>query len=282
LSGPYRVVPWPAPGQKIPDCGRHEVMAVSADDRAGRVYVFQRSPTYPMLVFDHDGQYLSSWGRGRFTEPHGCRVAPDGSVWLTDNGDHRVLRFTGDGRLLRSWGVRGVAGNDARHFNRPADVAFGPAGDIYIADGYGNARVVRLAADGSFVQAWGRHGTGPSEFHLVHTIAVDGAGLVYVGDRENRRIQIFTSDGRFLREWTAVGYPFGLAFLPGQRRLVVADGVADTLSIYDLAGRRLARWGGTGSAPGKMRRAHLCATDAAGAIYVAEVKNHRVQKFVPA
>ena len=272
---------WPLPGRHIPDYGSQEVMAVSADDRADRVYVFQRSPDHPVLVFTRDGRFLSSWGAGLFTAPHGCRVAPDGSVWLTDNGDHRVLRFTGDGKLLRVWGVRGRAGNDATHFNRPADVAFAPSGDIYIADGYGNARVVRLSPAGQFVQAWGRHGNGRSEFHLVHSVAVGGDGRVYVGDRENRRIQVFTPDGRYLTVWTDVGFPFGLAFLPGSRQLVVADGVADTLGIYDLHGKRIARWGGTGHAPGKMRRAHLCCTDATGSIYVAEVKNHRVQKFVP-
>ena len=280
LNAPYHVVPWPLPHQVIPDYGTYQVMAVSADDRNDRVYICQQSPRCPILVFNRAGRLLETWGAGRFSAPHGCRVAPDGSVWITDNTDHRVMRFTSDGKLLHTWGVRGVGGADETHFNRPADVAFGPAGDVYVADGYGNARVVRLGADGKFVRAWGRHGTGRSEFHLVHSVAVDASGLVYVADRENQRIQIFTSDGKYVNAWHNVGYPFGLAFLPGAARLAVADGVANTLSLYDLAGHRLARWGGTGSASGKMRRAHLCCTDSAGAIYVAEVKNRRVQKFV--
>src|SRR5436190_15243210 len=192
----YRVEPgWPAGAREAPDYGTAAVSALTTD-RDGRVYVFQRA-THPLLVFDRDGKYLRAWGAGLFTNPHGCRIDPEGNLWLTDNSDHRVMKFTTDGKLLASFGVKNEPGEDAAHFNRPADVAFGPEGDIYIADGYGNSRVVRLSHDGKFLGAWGKKGTGEGEFNLPHSVAVDAQGRVYVADRENARIQVFTPEGKF-------------------------------------------------------------------------------------
>lgn len=246
----------------------------------GRIYLAQNSRAYPVLVFDRAGRFLTSWGAGQFTAPHGCRIGPDGSVWLTDNADHRVLKFTPNGRLLAAFGVRGKPGADASHFNRPADIAFGPDGTVYVADGYGNARVVRLSPEGRYLGAWGRHGTGRGEFHLVHGVVVAADGRVYVADRDNQRLQIFTPTGRCLAEWDHVGTPFGLALTPDRRRLFVADGIANTIRLYDLTGRLLTHWGGTGSAPGQFRRAHLCGVDSTdGALYVTEVYGRRMQKF---
>lgn len=255
---------------------------MACDPRTNRVFAFQFSPAHPVLVFDRQGHFLSSWGGGFFTMPHGCRIHPQtGELWLTDDGDHRVLRFSQTGKLLATYGVKNEPGNDATHFNRPADVAFAPDGSVYVADGYGNSRVVHLDVNGRFIRAWGTQGTGKSQFHLVHSVTVDKAGMVYVADRENARIQIFTANGVWLKEWRTVGHPFGLAWTPAQN-LVVCDGIRDTVSIYDRQGKRLSRWGGTGTAPGKLRRAHLVDVDReTGAIYVAEVKGRRVQKFVP-
>ena len=278
----YRPVPWPRPdaARAAPDYGRVEVRGVATDGR--QVYVFQYSAAHPLLVFTPDGRYVGSWGGGLFTMPHGCRVEPHtGNLWLTDDGDHRVLVFTPGGRLIATYGVRGVAGNDSRHFNRPADVAFAPDGSVYVADGYGNARVVHLSAAGKFIGAWGRHGTGRGEFHLVHSVAVGRDGRVYVADRENARLQVFSASGTYLTEWRQAGHPFGLDWTPSGD-LVICDGVADTVSVYNTSGKRQTRWGGTGSAPGKFRRAHLLSVEqATGAIYVTEVKGRRVQKFTP-
>jgi DNA-binding beta-propeller fold protein YncE len=276
----YRPVKdWPVQGGRgVPDYGKGMVVGV-ATDRQGKVYVFQRT-SHPLLVFDREGHFLRSWGKGIFTSPHGCRIDPSGNLWLTDTGDHRVMQFTTDGRLLRTYGVKKRPGGDATHFHGPADVAFGSRGDIYIADGYGNSRIVHLSSAGRYLGAWGRRGSRPGEFHLVHSLAVDASGRVYVADRENARIQVFAADGRFLTQWRKVGKPFGLYLTPDQR-LFVADGRANTIHIYDLEGRILARWGGTGSASGKMRRAHLLCVDDQAAVYVAEVNGRRIQKFVP-
>jgi DNA-binding beta-propeller fold protein YncE len=254
------------------------VVGVATNGR-GEVFVFQRTP-HPVLVFDRDGRYLRTWGHGLFALPHGCRFDPQGNLWLTDVGRHQVFKYSAEGKRLATWGVQNRPGSDATHFNQPADVAFGPNGDVYIADGYGNARIVHLDASGRYRNAWGRRGTAPGEFRLVHSVAVDARGRVYVVDRNNARIQVFTAEGRFLSAWTHVGHPFGLFLTPDQR-LFVADGIADTISIYSLTGKRLAQWGSTGSAVGKMRRAHLLCVDDQGAVYVAEVNGRRVQKFSP-
>lgn len=277
----YRqVLDWPLRnGRQAPDYGTAAVMGVAVD-AAGRVYVLQRA-VHPVLVFDRDGHFLRSWGQGLFTAPHGCRIDPQGSLWLTDTGDHQVMRFTTGGRLLATYGTRNRPGRDQTHFNQPADIAFGPSGDIYIADGYGNARVVRLSASGKYLGAWGRRGTGPGEFRLVHSIAVDASGHVYVVDRANARIQVFSPEGRFLTQWRHIGHPFGL-YLTRDQKLFVADGIANAVSIYTLQGKRLARWGGARAPSGPMRRAHLLTVDDTGAVYVAEVEGKRVRKFLPA
>jgi DNA-binding beta-propeller fold protein YncE len=279
-DGPrYRPVPWPAAGTAAPDYATAAVTAAAVGPR-GEVFVFQRA-AHPVLVFSSDGRYLRSWGdQGTFTNPHGCRFDPSGNLWLTDNADHRVMKYRPDGKLLATYGVRGEAGEDATHFNKPADVGFGPGGEIYIADGYGNSRVVRLDRDGRYLGAWGKKGAGEGEFNLPHSVVVDRQGKVYVADRENERIQIFDREGKFLRRWRNVGKPFGL-YMTAQQRLFVSDGRDHTISVYDLDGHRLARWGGSGAEPGQMNLPHLLAVDEQGAVYVAEVNGKRVQKFVP-
>ena len=267
----HRVEGWPAAG--APEYGTIAVSAVTVD-AAGQTYVFQRAP-HPVLVFDRDGKYLQSWGAGLFTHPHGCRVDPDGNLWVTDDSDHRVMKFTTEGKLLATFGVRNQRGVDSTHFNRPTDVAFAPSGDVYISDGYGNSRGVRLSHDGKFLGSWGRRGAGEGEFDLPHSVAVDAAGKVYVADRENARIQIFTPDGKFLAQWEDVGHPYGLA-LARDQQLFVTDGIANTVSLWSHDHRLRARWGG----PGQMAMPHLLCVDDRGAVYVAEVNGKRVAKYV--
>jgi DNA-binding beta-propeller fold protein YncE len=181
------------------------VSSVAVDEN-NEVYVFQRGRTADaLIVFNAEGKYLRSWGKGMFTNEHGLRIDPDGNVWVTDNGDHRVMKFNKKGELLLSLGEKGVSGDDQKHFYRPADIAFAPTGEVYIADGYGNARVMKITKDGKYISEWGKHGTGPSEFNIVHSVAVDSKGAVYVSDRENNRIQIFDPNGKYLREWNHLG-----------------------------------------------------------------------------
>ncbi len=214
------------------------VSAVAADP-AGRVYVFQRGEVAdPIVVFDEKGKYLRSWGRGMFGNEHGLRLDRNNNVWVTDNGDHQVMKFTNEGRLLLTLGVKGEAGDDEKHFGRPADIAFAPNGDFYVADGYGNARVVKFSPEGKYLTAWGKHGTGPSEFNIVHSVAVDSQGTVYVSDRENNRIQIFDPNGKFLRRWTHLGATQNIFITPEDQMWIITHRNNIENITYDtLAGR---------------------------------------------
>jgi DNA-binding beta-propeller fold protein YncE len=217
--------------------GRVSSVAVN---RAGEVFVFHRgNRADPVVVFDGKGRYLRSFGKGGFTNPHGMRCDRDGNLWVTDNGDHRVLKYTASGELLLSLGVKGTAGTDDRTFNRPTDIAFSPAGDfVYVSDGYGNSRVVKLTAAGKYVTAWGTRGTGPGEFNTPHSIAVDSKGTVYVSDRENNRIQIFDANGKFLRQWTHLGATQNIFVTPQDEMWIIThrDNI-ENLTYDTLAGR---------------------------------------------
>src|SRR5262249_8024461 len=185
-------------------------------DSQDRVYVFARGPR-PVLVFERDGTPVTSWGAGVFVRPHGLFVGPDDTVWCTDDHDHTVRAFTREGRLLRTLGTSrrpsdtGATSIDSRTIRRagppfhyPPTLAVGPGGDLYVSDGYGNARVHRFAPDGRLLQSWGEPGSGPGQFHVPHGLAVDQDGTVYVADRENSRLQLFTAGGVYRGEWTDV------------------------------------------------------------------------------
>jgi DNA-binding beta-propeller fold protein YncE len=163
-------------------------------------------------------------------------------------------------------------------FNRPTDVAFGRNGEIYVADGYGNSRVVKFDRDGNFIKAWGKYGTGEGEFNLPHSIVIDNEGRVYVADRENQRIQIFDADGHFLRQWTGIGYPYGLWISPDQHIWMV-DGAYDRVVELDQNGKILGAFGEPGHKPGQMAWAHFMAIGPDRTIYLADVLNWRFQVF---
>ena len=271
----YRVVAgWP----RVPADVKLGPVSAVATDAADRVYVAHRGPQ-PVLVFDRDGTFLRSWGHEAVKTPHGLRIDPAGNVWLTDIGNHLVLKFDTDGKLLLSLGKAGEAGADADHFDRPTDVAFAPAGEFYVTDGYGNARVLKYSRDGKLLKQWGKKGNREGEFNLPHAICLDPKGRVYVGDRENNRVQVFDADGRFLHQWKEGGAPYGL-FLAGDR-LFVADGRTDWVKVLGPDGKVLGRFGETGTGPGQFQLPHMLCVDSKGAVYVAEVNGKRVQKFVP-
>ena len=211
-----------------------------ATDAKGEVYVFQRGPKAdPIVVFDEKGKYLRSWGKGMFGNPHGMRVDRQGNVWVTDNGDHQVMKFTRDGKLLLTLGVKGTKGTDPKTFNRPTDLAFSPDDKhFYVSDGYGNSRVVKFTMDGKYVLDWGKPGTGPSQFNTPHSIAVSAKGNVYVSDRENNRIQIFDANGKFLKEWKHLGATQNLFITPQQELWIIThrDNI-ENLTYDTLAGR---------------------------------------------
>lgn len=270
----YRAVAgWPT----LPDSVKLGPVSAVATDAADNVYVFHRAKN-PVLVFSKDGKFLRSWGDGLVKTAHGLRVDRDGNVWTTDIGSHLVMKFDPQGKVLLTLGKKDEAGDTPDKFNKPTDVAVSASGDFYVADGYGNSRVVKFAKDGKYLKEWGKKGAGEGEFNLPHAVFVDAKGRVHVGDRENNRVQVFDADGKFITQWKETGAPFGLA-LTNDERVLVADGRAHVVNVLNLDGKALGRWGQKGAEPGQLNLPHWIGVDSQRAVYVAEVTGQRVQKF---
>jgi hypothetical protein len=209
-------------------------------DKAGEVYVFHRGKKAdPIVVFDAKGKYLRSWGRDMFGNAHGMRTDSNGNIWVTDNGNHQVMQFTRDGKLLLTLGVKGKPGTDDKTFNRPTDIAFSPDGrHFYVSDGYGNSRVVKFTKEGKYVSTWGKRGKAPGEFNTPHSIAIDSKGRVFVSDRENNRIQVFTANGEFLKQFTHLGATQNMFITPKDEMWIIThrDNI-ENITYDTLAGR---------------------------------------------
>ena len=270
-----------------------------AIDAHGHVLVLHRG-AHPILEFESGGKFVRSWGDGMFSEgkvvaiapsdrvpggsgysavygPAGCdscgahsvRVDPDGNVWAVDATGHVVYKMNPQGKVIMRLGQQGVSGIGPNNFNLPTDVAFAPNGDVYVSDGYGNPRVVKYSRDGKYLLQWGSRGTGPGQFQLPHNVAVDGQGRVYVTDRDNRRIEVFDSTGKFLNQWPDIGGVSAIRITKDQR--IWTGGV-----LRDLGGKVLgklpAEVGGAGGV-------HGIAVSESGDIYVGQLSGV-VQKFV--
>jgi DNA-binding beta-propeller fold protein YncE len=271
---PYRVVTNFFKFPKGMIAGETSAVAVNAK---GHIFLFQR--TKPMLTeYDDTGKFVRSIGDGLFSHPHGLRIDSDGNLWTTDDGSHLVLKLDPSGKVLLVLGRINTGAEADWLLNKPADVAFARNGDVYVADGYGNSRVVKFDRDGNYLKSWGKYGTAIGEFNLPHTVAVDAADRVYVGDRENQRIQIFDSEGNFLNQWTGIGYPYGLFITPDQH-VWMADGGYDRILELDPNGKILGALGEPGHKPGQMAWAHFLSVGPNRAIYVADVLNWRFQVF---
>ena len=169
----------------------------------------------PILKYDANGKLLAQWGSKMFIFPHGATVDRDGNLWVTDaRGEsgigHQVFKFNPDGKILMTLGKAGVSGSTPDLFDQPTDVVIAPSGDIFVTDSHRNGknnRVVKFTKDGKYIKEWGKKGSGRGELSEPHTIAMDSRGRLFVGDRENNRIQIFDQDGRVPRRVAAVRAP---------------------------------------------------------------------------
>lgn len=255
-----------------------QVAGVAVDSQ-DKVYVFNRS-LHPIIVLDREGRFLTSWGEGLFKTPHGISIGPDDSIYLVDAGDHTVKKFTPEGALHQTLGAKDHPGEKGQPFNRPTDVALSPSGEIYVSDGYGNSRVHKFSRDGELLLSWGAPGDGPGQFNLPHSVWVDRHGCVYVADRENSRIQLFTSQGEFLTQWTDFLQPTDI-FIDAEDKVYVSE-LQHRVSILNLEGEPLARLGGEKShTPGEFIAPHAVWTDSQGDLYVGEVlEGQRIQKFI--
>ncbi len=262
----------------------------------GHVFVYHRGKGAQLLEFDGDGKFLREIGKDLygFTFAHAVRIDKDDNIWCVDEGSNMVIKFDPQGRVSMLLGRKPeaveAAGSGARAeppvardnlFNRPTDVAWDAAGNSYISDGYGNSRVAKVNKDGDWVKSWGKRGTAPGEFHTPHTIAVDARGNVYVGDRENRRIQIFDGEGNFLKQWTNVGAPWAICLTPGPRQVLYSsDSVPGRIYKLDLDGNILGVFGKAGKRRGEFGWVHEMACPSENTLYVGEILNWRVQKLL--
>jgi DNA-binding beta-propeller fold protein YncE len=261
------------PGQR-----RGEASGVALNSK-GHIYLFQRAE--PMLAeYDPNGRFVRSLGEGLFKHPHGLRIDAKDDIWTTDDESHLVLKLSPEGEVLLVLGRRNTAAEAEWLFNQPTDIAFGKEGDIYVADGYGNSRIVKFDREGKFLRAWGRYGSGHGEFDLPHSLVVDREGRVYVGDRENQRIQVFDPDGTYIAQWTSIGYPYGLFITPDQHIWMI-DGGYDRIVEFGPDGRMLGAFGEPGHAAGQFAWGHFLAIGADKKLYAADVLNWRFQVFEP-
>lgn len=234
------------------------VTGVAVDSR-DRVFVCQQQQDPPVLVFDREGNYLDSWGTGLIREPHTIFIGPDDVLYLADRGDHVALKLTLDGQLLLELGNRGTPSDTgctedegivlraAGPFNRPTRMSPSPSGDLYVSDGYRNSRVHRFSGQGPLMASWGEPGNdGPGQIHSPHCLWIDQQGLVYVCDRKNNRIQIFSPEGEFTDQWSDVNLPTDL-HVDSNGTIYLAERqdnetLENWITVRDRAGQVLARW----------------------------------------
>jgi len=293
----------------------------------GHVFVFSRggnsggdafgASEAQLLEFDAKGDYIREIGKGLygFAYAHGVRVDSEGNIWATDKGTDEVIKFDPNGHVLMVLGRRQEAADGMKphsrekpykpavdgYFRQPTNVAWDKDGNIYVSDGYVNARVAKLDKDGNWLMSWGDHGSGPGQFDLVHDIAIDAKGEVYVADRNNRRVQVFDEQGKYLREIVInvpvpadakpaigpkipssnglkSGAPWAICITPNQT-LFVADAFPGRIYRLTLDGKVTGYLGSSGKTLGHFGWVHSLACPSDNVIWAAELLNWRVQKL---
>jgi DNA-binding beta-propeller fold protein YncE len=277
-------------------CGAY---APPSQFKPGEPFACDGSSLDPILKFDASGKLVKSFGAGMFILPHGLHVDRAGNIWVTDGlgrpgKGHQVIKFSPDGKVLLTLGKAGVAGSGPDEFNAPSAVYVAPNGDIFVADGHGgdtNARIVKFSPDGKFIKTWGKKGSAPGEFDVPHTLAMDSRGRLFVGDRQNNRIQIFDQDGVFIDQWFQFSRPSGV-YIDRHDNIYVADSESESVSKNHDGWKRGIRVGNVGDGtvtafiPDPVEKAtgtsaaEGVAADEAGIIYGAEVGPRRLMRYV--
>ncbi|MFL2763602.1 MAG: peptidyl-alpha-hydroxyglycine alpha-amidating lyase family protein [Dehalococcoidia bacterium] len=274
---------------KLPKgCVYKEATSVAVNSK-DNVYVYNRG-TIPMIVFNKDGDVLDTWENMEVKAAHGVSIGPDDEVYCVDVGDNTVKKFSSEGKLLMTLGTSGQKSPklSGLPFSSPTDVAVDRRnGDIYISDGYGNARVHKYSSNGKLILSWGESGTGPGQFNIVHNIAVDSQGWVYIADRENQRVQVFNDNGKYETQWVNMskaatictdnfsnnGLVYVGEYFCGIASNDIGTDLGPRISIMTAKGELLARIGreSYGDESGRFYAPHGIAIDSNGDIYVAEV-----------
>jgi sugar lactone lactonase YvrE len=301
LPLPEKAKPWTPYALLTPSrgsaTGNTDGLSATCEPTAKRGW--ERRWHHSVIVVNRDGKLVQDWpfmekmfsqtacGRG----PHKIKMNPYDAakhVWIIDDQQHVIWKFTYDGKLVMTLGTVGQRGRDAgRLFDRPTDIDWLPDGTFFISDGYGGTRVAKFDKDGKFIKDWGGppkdpSKPGPNEFNTVHSIQISKDRRLFVVDRAHRRFQVFDTEGKFLDMFTT-----GVRSLPyahlitTDQMLWVADGGTMRVVKYDLTGKYLYGWGGLGGQPGQLNGPHSLTVDQDGNLYLAEVFGGRVQKFRP-
>lgn len=283
----YRYEPVPDWAHIPSDLVLGDVAGIAVDD-SDRVYLFNRGSA-PVVVLSQKGEVLSTWGHGIFENPHGASIGPDQCIYLTDNFDHTVRKFTLDGTPLLEIGTAGVSSGfmSGKPFCKCTHSAVSPNGDIFVSDGYQNACIHKFDPSGKLIKSWGTAGTGPGEFNLPHNICCDPDGWIYVADRENSRVQIFDDEGRYETQINNMHRPSGLAITAGTCPNCIVGELASYLdvnrdfpnigpfvSVLDQKSTVLSRLDsrrGAGLGPGQFISPHSIAYDSTGDLYIGDV-----------
>ena len=323
-----------------PDLYLGEAAGVAVNSK-GHVFVFSRGnpngPAYgaaaaQLLEFDAEGKFVREIGRNLYawSFAHAVRIDAHDNIWAVDKGSDMVIKFNPDGRVAMVFGRKKEASDEAaepwKHpippappvdgmFRQVTDVAWDPAGNSYISDGYINSRVAKYDADGNWIKSWGEFGTGPGQFRVLHSIQADAEGHIYVADRGNGRIQVFDGDGKLIRT-IQIGVPFdyararpaigpkpgapdgslasygaALTFAPGapwalcitpppNQVLYSSDVFPGRIYKMTLDGKVLGVLGETGKQLKQFGWIHEIACPSENELYVAELLNWRVQKLI--
>ncbi|MBN2240517.1 MAG: hypothetical protein JW712_12155 [Dehalococcoidales bacterium] len=288
----YELADWHA---EYPDGWQPVEVNGLAIDSQDRVYALNTGE-HPLTVFDPEtGKLLNEWGEGFFTHNHGAIITPEDIMYYADDGNHTVNKMTLEGKVIMTLGERDKpsdTGNvtvsedgnplgvmeaiwttkyGGHPFNGPTDVALDSKGNIYVSDGYGNARVHKFTPEGQLLKSWGEPGKDVSEFVVPHAVAIDAQDRIFVADRHNNRIQIFDTEGRFLTEWTDCTLPTDI-YIDEDQTVYVCD-LVPQISIFDIEGNLLARWGneGTTEEDPLFVTLHAIVLDSKKNIYVGEV-----------
>jgi DNA-binding beta-propeller fold protein YncE len=285
VAPPLDMVPVENP-LKLPDGTNMGAPASVAFLANGHLLVLSRGPQNAFFEFEPNGTFVRAFGE-RMTRAHGLRIDRDGNIWATDVGAHTVMKFNPKGEVLLTLGTKGEAGewNEAagsHHFNQPNDIALAANGDVFVVQGHtpggGDPRVLKFDKTGKFLKTWGGRGKGPGQFEVAHGIALDAKGQLWVTDRENQRVQVFTQDGTFVREIKYAGLPCAIDI--GRDAIYMVNGFAGQVLRLDLDGKVLAATGKPGKGPGEFGEAHMIAVSPTGELFVADSVNASLQKFV--
>jgi sugar lactone lactonase YvrE len=308
-----------------------EVPGVAVNSK-GHIFVFTRSnsaggPAYgpaaaQLLEFGPKGEFLREIGKGLYAwaEAHTVRIDKDDNIWAIDKGSDMVIKFNQAGRVLMTFGRRLESADGAKPwehvepplpavdglFRQPTDVAWDSQGNIYITDGYVNSRVAKYDKNGDWVKSWGDKGTGPGQFRLPHALVIDRDDNVYVGDRTNRRIQVFDTNGKFLRMFTidvppmpgthavngntptgaqlaeVIGAPNSICITPGPTQVLFVGETTFPGRLFkvSLDGKVLGVIGRSGRQLKQFSGIHQLACPSENEVYAAETANWRVQKLI--